>query len=512
MFLGEAKVRQVIGEQDSKLKQKFLAWKLSLFRKSPLISSEVVGTTEVYLPFLSKLILIMLSLMIWIASLQNTALEFVPHRILCYIEEFMILPQNFTYFELVTVSVPLALALGYCQSPGASIFKSWLHLVNIFTWLALFGHRVLEWDVYKCELATLCLLITFCSCFLSTPSKKEERIEKKRDKRRKLYQQFDKIDENEFSEHEEEIEVSNLSTPAATPISTPLPPSTPISTPMPPPSPAPTTSALNTSKDVYLQDHEIFHDNNQCDISTLQINAEKVTKNHLPPLMQSRPQSPFSIKNYNNSNKNSSMFVKPARFVYNERKRVAQSSWVAGGYWQTNDNLSRSSSQSSGIGSLSSAQGLHGLNSLHHQSQIVSSLPNSRVNSTCGEIPENLSIFSEPAYKHGYNSFSMMNSTLRPTDKSAHFRSTSQLGDEDDRDSLNSSFGRMSQEAFSKLRPKAESSPIEVKKEPVDKVQDVSFLERKITIDISMYSLLLFLSVGCNLSLIVYLFYNYVWH
>ena len=87
------------------------------------------------------------------------------------------------------------------------------------------------------------------------------------------------------------------------------------------------------------------------------------------------------------------------------------------------------------------------------------------------------------------------------------------MGDhEDDRDSLNSSFGRLSQEAFSKLRPKAESSPIEVKKEALDKVQDVSFLERKITIDISMYSLLLFLSVGCNMSLIVYLFVNYVWH
>ena len=113
VFLGEAKVRQVIGEQDSKLKQKFLAWKLSLFRKSPLISSEVVGTTEVYLPFLSKLILIMLSLMIWIASLQNTALEFVPHRILCYIEEFIILPQNFTYFGMVTDRI-------YCDYFGLS--------------------------------------------------------------------------------------------------------------------------------------------------------------------------------------------------------------------------------------------------------------------------------------------------------------------------------------------------------------------------------------------------------
>ena len=249
---------------------------------------------------------------------------------------------------------------------------------------------------------------------------------------------------------------------------------------------------------MYLQDHEIFHDNNQCDISTLQINAGQAKK------ISERPQSPFSIKNYQ-TEKNSSMFIKPARFVYNERKRVAQSSWVAGGYWHTNDNLSRSSSQSSGIGSLSSANAL--------QPQIVSSLPNSRVNSTCGEFPENLSIFSEPAYKHSFNNFSIMNSTLRPENKQQpRFRSRSQLGDDDDQDSLNSSFGRLSQEAFSKLRPRAESSPIEVKKEPPETVHDVSFLEKKITINISMYCLLLFLSVGCNISLMVYLFYTYAWH
>ena len=171
-FSGEAKVRQVIGEQDSKLKQKFLAWKLSLFQKTPLISSKVVGATDVYLPLLSKLILIMLSLTIWIASLQSTALEFIPNHLLCYLQNVVNLPQNFTYFELVTVSVPLALALGYCQSPGASISKSWLHLVNIFAWLALFGHRVLELNVYKCHLATFCLLITFWSC-MQNPKKEE---------------------------------------------------------------------------------------------------------------------------------------------------------------------------------------------------------------------------------------------------------------------------------------------------------------------------------------------------
>ena len=80
-----------------------------------------------------------------------------------------------------------------------------------------------------------------------------------------------------------------------------------------------------------------------------------------------------------------SSYVKPARFVYNERNRVAQSSWVAGGYWDKsnmssqnqNQTLSRSSSQSSGIGSLTSAAGLQASGGLP-KDFLVSSLPNSR--------------------------------------------------------------------------------------------------------------------------------------
>ena len=223
-------------------------------------------------------------------------------------------------------------------------------------------------------------------------------------------------------------------------------------------------------------------------------------------------------------------FLKPARFVYNEKNRVAQSSWVAGGYWghsrqnpELNETISRTSSQSSGFGSLTSA------GALHQQRDSFPSLPNSRLNSICGDA-ERFSVFSEPAYK--LNNQSLMNATLisnpemirrrtsiaasqqrpqspmitpTPSHQLSMFRSQSVLGGDDD-DSFNSS--KFSQEAFGKLIPQAESSP-------KDKIEcasknDVSFLERKITIDISMYSLFLFLSIGFNVGLSVYVLYSYL--
>ena len=143
-------------------------------------------------------------------------------------------------------------------------------------------------------------------------------------------------------------------------------------------------------KDFYLPNHEIYQtsDGEQCDISTLQINNGCGEQKLDGSLTNNcfRSQSPFSVKSYcNGSNVSTvdfgdltrSSFIKPARFVYNERNRVAQSSWVAGGYWHPkqnpgqNETLSRSSSQSSGIGSLTSAAGLQ-------KDFLVSSLPNSR--------------------------------------------------------------------------------------------------------------------------------------
>ena len=62
------------------------------------------------------------------------------------------------------------------------------------------------------------------------------------------------------------------------------------------------------------------------------------------------------------------------------------------------------------------------------------------------------------------------------------------------------SIDRLTQEAFAELRPKAESSPIEAKApsslEP--------WLERRVSFNCSLYSLLLAASVGANLALAVY--------
>ena len=162
-----------------------------------------------------------------------------------------------------------------------------------------------------------------------------------------------------------------------------------------------------SGQDFYLPNHEIYQNSDkQCDISTLQINNGKQHRLDSSGLGGFRPESPFSLKSYNAGNGNESTvdfgdlthhsrssFIKPARFVYNERNRIAQSSWVAGGYWQNqkqnqtqNETLSRSSSQSSGIGSLTSAAGLQ-------KDFLVNSLPNSRFVKSCIEIetgPKNM--------------------------------------------------------------------------------------------------------------------------
>merc|ERR1719219_2082504 len=309
----------------------------------------------------------------------------------------------------------------------------------------------------------------------------------------------------------------------------PTPVATPVSTPVPPL--IPQVQLQESGLDFYLPNHEIYQNSDEkCDISTLQINNGKKQRLDSSALSGFRPESPFSVKSYNAGNGSTidfgdlshhsrSSFIKPARFVYNERNRIAQSSWVAGGYWQNqsqnqtqNETLSRSSSQSSGIGSLTSAAGLQ-------KDFLVSSLPNSRVNSTCGggaEFQERFSIFSEPAYNNHNGTF---NSTIiaRSPPAGANFRSKSQLGEggfDNEHDSdLNSSIGRLSQEAFAKLQPRAKSSPKPSENDShAHEANEVSFLERKITINISMYSLFLFLSVGFNISLSVYLFTSYMWH
>ena len=530
--LGEARVRQVIGEQDSKLKPEVLSFKLSKYRKSPLNSAQDLSASNVCLSSVTLAILLTLAFMVWLPSLVNTRFQFIPLNLKTRFENLiggdpaiwlMSSYYLFTYEELITVTVPLALTIGYFGIPTSSIRKNVHHLLHITSWLLVFFQRVLENSSFKCELATFCLLMTLSLCFQNKPLNKEEKIQQKRKIRRKLYEQFDDFEE-------QEVEISTTPTPVSS--------ASPAGSPTPSvvhQQPVQQNSTSSKGFDLYLPNHEICQkpdEQQQCDISTLQIDGPQFLANGKGSFIQ-RPSSPFSIKEYDTSNQSMIDFgdvssrmrpqdsmIKPARFVYSRENRIAQSSWVAGGYWHSkqsnehNETLSRTSSQSSGFGSLTSAAGLA------QQRDVFGSLPNSRLNSVCGgDLAERFSVFSEPAYKFNHSGLnnttlisqpSMIMSTNQRINSTMHsnFRSRSVLGGDD---SFNSS--KFSEEAFGKMQPKAESSPKDsnpnVTAYKLENKKDVSFLERKISINFSVYSLFLFTSCGLNFMLLCWIVSNY---
>ncbi len=426
------------------------------------------------------------------------------------------LPKNFGYFELVTLVVPLA--LGSYYNSIIAVVNNKKHWGCILGWLGIFVTAVIERNQITAEnsfriFVALLNLATTTLVVLERPVSKKTKVAEKQKRKRKL------IMEQEAAAQKASVladEISNNPTP------------TNSNSPTPP-------SSSHNNTDLYLPDHEVFQrqaeaepeETNQFDISTLKINAN-LNRNRVNPML-----SPFSTKKYdavdNKSNINfgglggmnmamgSNSLMKPAKFVYNQRNRVAQSSWVAGGYWHTNtgkgnphngDNMSRSSSISSGIGSISSAAALQ-----QQQQTLIGSLPNSRVNSTCGENFERFSVFSEPAAANvmsrpptfGQPPNSVLNATIR---------TRSVLGDDDeDNNSFDSSLERLTQSAFDGLRPTAESSPKDKERLPgADKSNDndISFLERKITFKISVYSVLLFFSIAFNVSLSLYFVTLYI--
>ena len=70
--------------------------------------------------------------------------------------------------------------------------------------------------------------------------------------------------------------------------------------------------------------------------------------------------------------------------------------------------------------------------------------------------------------------------------------------------SFNSSLDRLTQEKFLELQPKAESSPKSLINKSNCIVSEKSWMEQKITINISFYSIILFSSVAANVALIIY--------
>ena len=69
--------------------------------------------------------------------------------------------------------------------------------------------------------------------------------------------------------------------------------------------------------------------------------------------------------------------------------------------------------------------------------------------------------------------------------------------------SFNSSLDGLTQEAFLELRPKAESSPVTNDKNSHN-LKKKSWMEKKLTINVSVYSMILFSSIAANIALIIY--------
>lgn len=236
-----------------------------------------------------------------------------------------------------------------------------------------------------------------------------------------------------------------------------------------------------------------FVKRNNCDISTLSIADEDESGDSSCADGERRPDScspTFSIRNYSTAGSSWKDFERNSRRATTktsilrpptfEPKRVAKASWVAGGYWDHHnpskkfgdgggrgENVSRSSSQSSGFVSYS------GRGRMNPNLFAASSLPSE---------PRN-TIF-------------------------ASSRPNSQMGRGHSESSFDTSLERLTQEAFSELRPQANSSPIEAAAE--SQPRRIKLLEKQISIRFSLYSLLLGASVALNVTIAAYIAYHFI--
>ena len=357
-------------------------------------------------------------------------------------------------------------------------------------------------------------------------------------------------------------------------------------------------SSVNGHTSSLLSPHEVHQEERKsgthCDISTLQIDPNK-SKFELPDSKNfdtlSIASGAFSLKRYDVANNSGIDFgdmssnqrcrkgplVKPPKFNAgnSSRRGAAKSSWVAGGYWLNNkyqqnkinsnriarnydlpENLSRSSSQSSGFVSYSGQPviprntNVFDLKSNQMRSKlnttINSNLANDSIESCLGNegktkndvtkslynmeknhsnsifslnpISDQLAFFDTSSTKLGYSrpsspifysKDSQPNDFLSPSRNcsrmSQNFTTLKSNDKELDNLSLNSSLDRLTQEAFSELQPKAESSPNTLFSNKCNNnVLQKPWMDKKITINISFYSIILFLSVAANLALIIY--------
>lgn len=259
--------------------------------------------------------------------------------------------------------------------------------------------------------------------------------------------------------------------------------------------------------------------------------------------------------------------LKPSKFQAGGQKGFTKSSWVAGGYWLNNkyqqnkltrniegrpydlpETMSNTSSQSSGFVSYSGQQPFASKNcnlfnnSKFHQlrsntdknvfSKFASDVTNplSKFDRTSHSIKNSHHTLEPSKYENSFSlnpiseqlaffdtSTSSKYGNSRPNSPLSQYNElelpnftgmshnfTSLHSKQKIRDkSFNSSLDGLTQEAFLELRPKAESSPVTSDK-CNQNLKKKSWMEKKLTINISVYSIILFSSVAANIALIIY--------
>ena len=559
-----------------------MAWKLELSRQSPLSSALKLCKSTRDNDTVQRRITLVLSLAFFFGTIFS---GYFPHSFEQKLNLEVGYRQTVTSFLLVILTV-------YVLNPWV-VIKHGCHQFCVIAWILVFFLSVKE-EFILSRLSTtetssrfylrscaglLCLVASWYSS--KSRSSEDKRMSVKQLKKRKTRKIFQMrsphftspstIDEEEevtsLCEKDETLTQDLLSSTATSVSSKTTTSKTIQKSPLRPPIRAPQFGA-------FLPNHEIHHGeiertlnidgeeeqegecddqrvNPPCDISVLHIDRAGSSCGGRSP--------PFEVKRYDAANTSGINFgfgetsnfsgfsakttasrpvLKPPRFVYEQPHRVAQSSWVAGGYWHQGgqqqrsggqfssqhpgvfpDNLSRSSSQTSGFVSVSNEDRNVFSTSIQNFGNLAfSSLPNSRVNSVCGDRH---SVLSEPVYtNHGSadmslrslgNQLAFFDTTRRSwnarEDDPAPTRKSQTIRDlDEDSDSMDSSVGRLTQEAFSVFKPKAESSPIEKSyRESSRKKADESFLEKKIQISFSLYSLLFVVSVTVNIGVIWYL-------
>jgi len=560
---------QTLGEQDSWLKPKLLAWKLELSRQSPLSSALKLCRNSCDDDRLQRRTALLLAVAFFVGTILNTWFR----KYDLFSEQFETHFPTFGYREMVTSCLLVILAV-YGFNPW-SIINFGCHQSCAATWILLFFFSVNEdWvtnrfltpetaqSYLRSIAAFVCLASSWYTCNQRSAEDRKSKTGKMKENRKVFktksatFFNASPIDEEDETMTQDLLSESSTSVSVSTTATTTTATKSKVikSSPTRPPIRAPQFGSFLPNHEIHQGPEEElsslrFGDqeeeeesaspvNPPCDISILHIDRAGSSCDGRSP--------PFEVRRYDAANTSGINFgfggasnfgansdrpiLKPPRFVYEQPHRVAQSSWVAGGYWHQGnnshqfgstqhqgtlpDNLSRASSQTSGFFSVSNEPPANDLRfssfGRHHE---FASLPNSRVNSVCGDRH---SVLSEPVYTSGVGQADISLRSLGnqlaffdTTRKSSTTREAENLRksrivrdfDDDDSDSLNSSAGRLHQ--FSIFRPKAESSPIEKRETPAK--SDESFLQKKIQISVSLNSLLLVASVTLNVGIIWYL-------